>query len=601
MPRLVLTSTPGSALSHAASLPSQQKNCKDGSRKTVSDILRQDRNTSITVAQLEPKLKEWGVAKNLKLHEWRDIMPRLDELEASGTGYRLLLADHEIPKFSHKSQTHAISIVDSSGHVLWHSSAKLSEQPLLEDVTMSERLAENQVVLRSPLRDEGTLLFPQEPLGTIQFNRILHNYINLPGVTESDAFHDALESSLFPTPPGLQDSIQQPHQSLILRLSQTALTLLPTTALEAAQVFLRRMLQHDVTSHNYASSPAITAQEYPAQQPQDPSLEQVDELLDRLLSLLPRKDVQAIQNDDSVKDDLGSLVRKLLLRSIIDNFAGLEDIPHSAVLGMLRTGPRMRYELFVHLQVSSPALAKTVANAQFRAALETCDVEAAEAIIEASKGKPYAIVPDSIVYSCKIERRSSHRSHRASAMETAVCSGSLSMVRTLLHLNVNVNKTRNTFYYDSALKFEKAFAKTHTLASRLRDCSITIVRLLLDKGANVNAPPARVEGKSALRLAAEGSFVGIAELLLSRGAKPIQDQPLKNMTALVAAAYKGRTHMLQLLWEAGKGGFPVDEIDKATARAQEQGHLAFAELFGLLRSVQVSAARGLQKANHDCV
>lgn len=72
--------------------------CKDGSRQTISGILQQDLNISITVAQLEPKLRKWGVAKNLKLHEWREIMPRLDEFEASGTSYRILLANHKIPQ-----------------------------------------------------------------------------------------------------------------------------------------------------------------------------------------------------------------------------------------------------------------------------------------------------------------------------------------------------------------------------------------------------------------------------------------------------------------------------------------------------------------------
>lgn len=405
------------------------------------------------------------------------------------------------PAALHNSQTRTISIVDSSGQVLWSSIAQSPQQPhtnvdlgqddgidaVQKDATMSDNLTtskqgfpadfllqtalscelestENQVVRRSASRHEDNQPFPQERPGTsglnftfdpcvypmlsgaltpqLTFPVSLQNPINLPGVTESDAFYGHLESWCSPTTSALQNSVQQPHQSLILRSGQTDLSLLPSRALEAAQVFVRRMLRHAVTSHDDTTSPAITAQEDPAQQPQDPSSEQVDELLDRLLSLLPRKDVEAIQNDASVKDDPGSLVRKLLLCSVINNFAGLEDIPHSPVLAMLKTDPHTRSELFGHLQVSSPALAKTVANALFRAALETCDVEAVEAIIEASKEKPYAIVPDSMVYSCKLERGRNHYWHQASAMEMAVCSGSLRMVHTLLRLNVNVNKTQ---------------------------------------------------------------------------------------------------------------------------------------------------------------
>lgn len=395
---------------------------------------------------------------------------------------------------------------------------------VLEDATMSENLTtskqgfpadfllqtalscelestENQVVRRSPSRHEDNQPFLQERPGTsglnftfdpcvypmlsgaltpqLTFQEILPNYINLPGVTEWDAFYGHLESLFPPTTSVLQNSVQQPHQSLILRSGQTDLTLLPSRALEAAQVFVRRMLRHAVTSHDDTTSPAIAAQEDPAQQPQDPSSEQVDELLDRLLSLLPRKDVEAIQNDASVKDDPGSLVRKLLLCSVINNFAGLEDIPHSAVLAMLKTDPHMRSELFGHLQVSSPALAKTVANTLSRAALETCHVEAAEAIIEASKEKPYAIVPDSMVYSCKLERGRNHHPHQASAMEMAVCSGSLRMVHTLLRLNVDVNKTQRSSVRD----YQNGPLWLAICESPL--VNMELVEVLLDHGAKV--------------------------------------------------------------------------------------------------------------------
>lgn len=441
------------------------------------------------------------------------------------------------PAAFQNSRTRAISIVDSSGQVLWSSTAESSQQPhttvdldqdygngaILEDVAMSDNLTtseqgfpadfllqtalscelestENQVVRRSPSRHEGSPSFLQGTPGTSGWNLrfdpcvypmlsgaltpqltlpvSLQNPINLPGVTEWD--DGPFESCCSPTTSALQNSVQKPHQSLILRSGQTDLTLLPSRALEAAQVFLRRMLRHAVTSHDDTTSPAVIAQEDPAQQPQDPSSEQVDELLDRLLSLLPRKDVEAIQNDASVKDDPGSLVRKLLLCSVINNFAGLEDIPHSAVLAMLKTDPHMRSELFGHLQVSSPALAKTVANTLFRAALETCDVEAAEAIIEASKEKPYAIVPDSMVYKCDLERGRNHlRPHQASAMEMAVCSGSLRMVHTLLRLNVDVNKTQRS----SVRGYQNGPLWLAICESPL--VNMELVEVLLDHGAKV--------------------------------------------------------------------------------------------------------------------
>ncbi|TLD09452.1 hypothetical protein PspLS_12021 [Pyricularia sp. CBS 133598] len=72
--------------------------CKDGSRATISQILQRENNLDITVSQLEAELKEWNIAKNLRLREWKVIMPWLDELDDNGTEYKLLLAGKEIRK-----------------------------------------------------------------------------------------------------------------------------------------------------------------------------------------------------------------------------------------------------------------------------------------------------------------------------------------------------------------------------------------------------------------------------------------------------------------------------------------------------------------------
>jgi ankyrin repeat protein len=50
-----------------------------------------------------------------------------------------------------------------------------------------------------------------------------------------------------------------------------------------------------------------------------------------------------------------------------------------------------------------------------------------------------------------------------------------------------------------------------------RDGSKNIVELLITEGTDVNAPPARKFGATALQFAALGGYLGIAHLLLENG------------------------------------------------------------------------------------
>lgn len=107
---------------------------------------------------------------------------------------------------------------------------------------------------------------------------------------------------------------------------------------------------------------------------------------------------------------------------------------------------------------------------------------------------------------------------------------------------------------------------------------LTIVKLLLDRGAEVNAPPSPVAGRTALQAAARGGFGAIVQLLLSLGAQVnAPSARYKGITALQGACLQGNSEIVELLLRSGAdvhasgGGYDGDGT--ALHAAAEKGHL----------------------------
>ncbi|RDA94437.1 hypothetical protein CP533_2254 [Ophiocordyceps camponoti-saundersi (nom. inval.)] len=116
-------------------------------------------------------------------------------------------------------------------------------------------------------------------------------------------------------------------------------------------------------------------------------------------------------------------------------------------------------------------------------------------------------------------------------------------------------------------------------ASRYGD--LEIAELLLAAGANINALPARMDGRTALQAASEGGHLGIVEWLLANGAN-VRDEPAddEGRTALQAASEGGHLAIIErLLAEGAKvNDEPAfDEGRTALQAASEGGHLAIIE------------------------
>ncbi|KEY74580.1 hypothetical protein S7711_05012 [Stachybotrys chartarum IBT 7711] len=149
------------------------------------------------------------------------------------------------------------------------------------------------------------------------------------------------------------------------------------------------------------------------------------------------------------------------------------------------------------------------------------------------------------------------------AIQIATENDSLEMVQTLLEHKASPDAVTRTSPHTS-------------LQIACRNGNKAIVELLLEYGANINAPPAKRYGATALQFAAIGGYLGIAFLLLEKGAD-VNAPPseFEGRTALEGAAEHSRTDMMQLLknkgaiTEAGQ-----EHYDRALARALENGQHA---------------------------
>lgn len=110
--------------------------------------------------------------------------------------------------------------------------------------------------------------------------------------------------------------------------------------------------------------------------------------------------------------------------------------------------------------------------------------------------------------------------------------------------------------------------------------SLEIVQLLLDRGANPSSKPARCQGATALQLAAISGNCNIAAELLDRGAD-LDQPPVKagGRWPLEGAAEHGRLEMIEFLWKASGGrGFDKPICDFAIKVAEQRGHFACRDL-----------------------
>ncbi|TFA97726.1 Ankyrin repeat domain-containing protein 17 [Trichoderma ghanense] len=180
-------------------------------------------------------------------------------------------------------------------------------------------------------------------------------------------------------------------------------------------------------------------------------------------------------------------------------------------------------------------------------------------------------------------------------LQIACGQGKENVVRLLLEAGSEINMSPTTNHgiqvstqsrrtgQETAHSLPKAFAvaryngRTALQAASERG-HLNIVKLLLQLGAEVNAPPSPSAGRTALQAASGGGFGAIVQLLLQHGAHVNAPAArYKGFTALQGACLQGSPEVVDLLLGAGAdvqasgGGYDGDAT--ALHAAAERGHV----------------------------
>ena len=106
-----------------------------------------------------------------------------------------------------------------------------------------------------------------------------------------------------------------------------------------------------------------------------------------------------------------------------------------------------------------------------------------------------------------------------------------------------------------------------------------MVFLLIERGADINAAPAKVCGLTALQAASINGLTDIVIELLQRGASIAEPAARENgRTAINGAAERGLQDMVQLLLNHYDGDEGLRIVfDEAATYAEKEGHVEVAE------------------------
>ncbi|RYP44438.1 hypothetical protein DL768_009085 [Monosporascus sp. mg162] len=148
--------------------------------------------------------------------------------------------------------------------------------------------------------------------------------------------------------------------------------------------------------------------------------------------------------------------------------------------------------------------------------------------------------------------------------------GTTELAKLLLHFGADVNASPAK--YNGRTAFQAA----------AENGNIELIQLLLEAGADINASPAEYNGRTALQAAAANGNTELVQLLLEAGAD-VNAPPAESLgcTALQGATGRGNIELVQLLLEAGADvNASPTEYDGRTAlqAAAENGNIELVQL-----------------------
>ena len=183
------------------------------------------------------------------------------------------------------------------------------------------------------------------------------------------------------------------------------------------------------------------------------------------------------------------------------------------------------------------------------------------------------------------------RSIPRSALSVAISLKNCRLVKLLLQYGANINRRL------------PAGEKFTVLQLAALNGAIDIVKLLLDRGADVNEPP-RKNGGTALQIASWKGFLSLASLLIERGADVNAPRAMgEGQTAVEFAAQHGRYDIVCLLLKNGLNLINDGNTQYVTALrlAEERGNMAIKELLELHFTKQLDQYLNLDTGFEDAL
>ncbi len=147
--------------------------------------------------------------------------------------------------------------------------------------------------------------------------------------------------------------------------------------------------------------------------------------------------------------------------------------------------------------------------------------------------------------------------------------------------DVNAAPSSTNGNLEQTLNFSYAYSTSTVLRAAVELGDLTLINLLLDHGADINAPAGEDKDATALQLAAIQGFIGIARMLPLRGADCNAPAARHHgRTALQGAAEHERIDMTRLLLEfcTDIHGPGRSQYIQAVHFALENGHAAAAKV-----------------------
>ncbi|KAI9150583.1 putative ankyrin repeat protein [Paramyrothecium foliicola] len=408
----------------------------DGGRDVIQ-VMRDEYNFTATRSQYLEQIRRWDSYKNLKTTEWKLVLSQLDYLRDQKIEARVRVSGQVVeeskikrarrhtrhikrathvptstwlsmPEYGHIS----IEVQDKNG--FWSSLSKNSDPTLCSNLELSPVLRNQSLIFLQPDFDpamesftdpvgsiQGPLTqcnsapvsrnFPPQPLPEFCLDAGFLSSIEVPqGLIQHRGHSTTIDHALLQSSPFYQWFYKLSHErqqeqtftspQLGLRIAWKSPTHqfdTITNAFPTSQQFVKSSLEYAERER----------QEYPWHD--GPPLPSIDQVLERLRSLLPEtsewEQTSGVVRTDQHNNTFEQMFSLTMVYSVTNGFLGFRGIPNGSVFKSIRSSAQLSQNLFRFLQTSTPALARPFGQNLFRAAVEACDLEAIQLVIQTMK------------------------------------------------------------------------------------------------------------------------------------------------------------------------------------------------------------------------